>query len=341
MLIALVAGAALLLAAIPPAGDADPATEASTVPTVAERLGYTADARLLMVHADDLGLSHDTNTASIEVLAAGVVRSASIMVPCPWFPEIAAWGRDHPDADLGLHLTYTSEWSGYRWGPRAASSSVPGLVDRLGFLHSTLAAVLRSASVAEIEAETRAQIELALAAGLTPTHLDSHMGVVYASSAYFTKVLELADEYRIPLGIYGYTQAQSRIAGDGPLYDERFLANMRQRGVPTFDAWYSMKGHPPEESEQRYLEMIRALKPGLSILVIHVAHDTPEIRAIAPTSYRQRLADLEVFTSPAIRHAITEQGIILATWHDLKPLWLEARAAGGISARPAASCLGR
>ncbi len=146
----------------------------------AERLGYPADARLLIIHADDTGMCHSANLASIDALKKGIVTSGSIMVPCPWFMEIADYAREHPEIDLGLHLTHTSEWKSYRWRPLALSSLVPGLIDAEGYMHSHVGSVVRSSNAKEIEAEIRAQIEFALQNGVKPTHLDSHMGTLYA-----------------------------------------------------------------------------------------------------------------------------------------------------------------
>src|SRR5262249_55775058 len=103
--------------------------------TLQEKLGYPRDARLLIVHADDLGATHSVNAASIKALESGGINSGSMMVPCPWFPEIADYAKSHPEADFGLHLTLTSERIYYRWGPVAPRDKVPSLVDANGYFH--------------------------------------------------------------------------------------------------------------------------------------------------------------------------------------------------------------
>src|SRR6266849_10533008 len=165
--------------------------------TLAERLGYPRDAKLLIVHADDLGAAHSINTASIKGLESGLVSSASIMFPCPWLPEIAAYARAHPEADLGLHLTLTSEWSSYRWGPVLGRERVPSLLDGGGYLPLESEATAHM-DIKEVEAEIRAQIARARAFGIQPTHLDSHMGTLYQSKALFETLLRVARENKLP-----------------------------------------------------------------------------------------------------------------------------------------------
>src|SRR6266478_4685351 len=109
----------------------------SATKTLAERLGYPRDAKLLIVHADDLGVAHSVNSASIKAFETGQVSSGSILVPCSWLPEIAAYARAHPEADLGLHLTLTSQWSLYRWGPVLSKERVPSLLDSSGYFYLT------------------------------------------------------------------------------------------------------------------------------------------------------------------------------------------------------------
>src|SRR5713101_6864928 len=141
--------------------------------SLAEQLGYALNTKLLVVHADDLGLTHSVNAASINALESGAINSASIMVPCPWFPEVADYAKSHPELDFGLHLTLTSERVYYRWGPVASKARVPSLVDENGYFHHDWTASTKI-NPAEVELELRAQIDRAYAMGVRPTHLDSH-----------------------------------------------------------------------------------------------------------------------------------------------------------------------
>ncbi|HXQ73293.1 MAG TPA: ChbG/HpnK family deacetylase, partial [Pyrinomonadaceae bacterium] len=143
--------------------------------TLAERLGYPADAKLLIVHADDLGMSHSVNIATLKAFETGLVNSGSIMVPCPWLSEIATYARAYPQADLGLHLTLTSEWTPFRWGPVTSKDRVASLLDKDGYFRLSESEAAKFADPKEVEMEIRAQIEKAKAMGIVPTHLDSHM----------------------------------------------------------------------------------------------------------------------------------------------------------------------
>src|SRR5438874_1745404 len=165
---------------------------------VAERLGYPRDAKLLILHADDLGFAHSADAASFDALDHGAVSSASIMVPTPWITEVAAYARAHPNADLGLHLTLTSEWHTYRWASVESKDKVSSLLDSAGTFPSDVQPVATHARTDEVERELRAQIERALALGIRPTHLDSHMGALFTTNDLIATYIKVAHHYRLP-----------------------------------------------------------------------------------------------------------------------------------------------
>src|SRR5262244_2624228 len=150
------------------------AVASSQTKTVAERLGYPSDTKLLIIHADDLAVAHSEDAASFEALDKGAVASASIIVPGPWLTEIADYAKTHPNADLGLHLALTSEWKTFRWGSVESKDKVPSLLDSAGALWPLTENVAKNVKPQEVEKEYRAQIERALALGIRPTHLDTH-----------------------------------------------------------------------------------------------------------------------------------------------------------------------
>ena len=166
--------------------------------TVAERLGHPKNAKLLILHADDLGVAHSENAASFDALERGAVNSGSIMMPTPWVTEVARYAKAHPDADLGLHLTLDSEWETYRWGSVAPHDQVPSLLDADGTFPRSPDTLARRAKPAEVERELRAQIDRAYAMGLEPTHVDSHMGALYQTPELFRTYTKVARSYKLP-----------------------------------------------------------------------------------------------------------------------------------------------
>lgn len=290
--------------------------------TTAEKLGYPSDAKLLIIHADDIGMCHSANVASMDALTKGIVTSGSIMVPCPWFLEIAQFSQEHPDIDLGLHLTLTAEWRRYRWRPLAPVSTVANLLDPEGYMFRDVRSVASNASAEEIKTELRAQIEFALAHGIKPTHLDSHMGTIYARPDYVRAAIELSEEYDIPFMLFRATPQIIEMTGDR--FDHELSAAMDRRDVPLLDGLYSIKDTSPDESRQFYRQVIQSLQPGVNELIIHLAVESDEIKAIT-NSWRQRVFDYQIFTDPKMREWIEAQGVILIGWDDLLPLWKQRK----------------
>jgi len=238
--------------------------------TLAERLGYPADARLVIVHADDLGMTHSINAATTKALATGLVNSGSIMVPCPWLLEIATYARSNPQADLGLHLTLTSEWKNYRWGPVMPKDKVATLLDNTGYLYLTESEAASRASVTEIESEIRSQIERARKLGIQPTHLDSHMGTLYQTKELFEMFLRVARENKLPV----------RLSKDmfGRL---TFLPSIMQPTDVAIDQIVTIDQRvPAEEWTKYYSDALKALPPGVTEFVIHLAYDDEEMKAV-------------------------------------------------------------
>jgi predicted glycoside hydrolase/deacetylase ChbG (UPF0249 family) len=285
-----------------------PQTLAQTT-TAAERLGYPADTKLLIIHADDLAVSHSQDRASFAALDRGEASAASIMVPCPWLTEVAAYAQAHPDADLGLHLTLTSEWRNYRWGPLASRNEVPGLLGPDGNLWPDVPFVTKHATAAEIEKEIRAQIEQAMKVGIRPTHLDSHMGTLFAA-AYFPVYVKVAREYGLPF-----------LAMRTPGAAASMLALLKDSDILP-DAIEMATNVKPENWASYYLGLITSLKPGLTELIVHLAYDDAEMQAITEghpaygSAWRQR--DFDVITSPEFQQALKNNRVTLIGWKQIK-----------------------
>ncbi len=282
--------------------------------SAAERLGYPAGTRLLLVHADDLGVSHSVNVASIKGLESGLVNSASIMVPCPWFSEIADYAKTHPDADLGLHLTLTSEWKNYRWGPVLSTDRVKSLVAPDGYLYPLESTAAAKIDPKEAEAELRAQVERAIAFGIKPTHLDSHMGTLYQNRALFEVYMKVARDYRLPI----------RLSKDMlPLAD--YIGAVSKPDEVVIDRTVDITpAVGPDGWAKFYSEAIKAAGPGVTLVTIHLAYDDEEMRAVTVdhpdwgAAWRQR--DFDYFTGAEFRRMLEENNIKLVTYRELGKL---------------------
>lgn len=285
---------------------------AQTAPrSLAERLGYAGDAKLLIVHADDLGMTHSVNAASIKGLETGLVDSASIMVPCPWFPEIADYAKTHPETDFGLHLTLTSERVFYRWGPVAPSDKVPSLMDSNRYFHLDWTDS-NHINPQEVEQELRSQIEKALAMGVRPTHLDSHQYRLFTNGKeLFQSLLRVAHDYKLPVFMVRdwFAERPYLEASMGPddlVVDHTVTIN---------------PGVTPQKWASFYDSALKNLQPGVTVFIIHLAYDDEEMRAATrerPTwgaAWRQR--DFDYFTSAHFQTLLREQNIKLVTWRQL------------------------
>jgi chitin disaccharide deacetylase len=282
--------------------------------TLAERLGYPKDAKLLIVHADDLGMAHSVNAATLKAFETGLVNSGSIMVPCPWLPEIAAFARANPQADLGLHLTLTSEWTHFRWGPVTPKDRVTSLLDKDGYFRLTESEAAQKADPKEVELEIRNQIERAKALGIVPTHLDSHMGTLYQTKELFDIFLRVAREYKLPV----------RVAKEWGPRIEVLQASLTPNDVFIDRILDINQGVAPQDWAKFYTDAIRKLQPGVTEIVIHLAYDDGEMRGATfdhpgwGAAWRQR--DFDFFTSDAFRKLLAENQIKLITWRELGKL---------------------
>ena len=282
--------------------------------TLQEKLGYSKDSKLLILHADDLGMSHSENSATIYGMEHGSINSASIMVPTPWFPEIAAYARAHPMADLGLHLTLTSEWNYLKWGPVASKSEVPGLVNNNGFLFSSVDSVHRSATTQEVEKELRAQIEKARQFGVDFTHLDSHMGTIFAKPEFLKVLIKLGREYKIPVLLSKPVfLAVFNVNLDTLTTDKDVLLDMIYMATSQ-----DYKGG----MENYYTHVLKTLQPGVSMLIFHAGYDDSEMKAATidhvdfGAAWRQ--ADFNFFTSENCKRLLKENNIHLVTWREIR-----------------------
>jgi predicted glycoside hydrolase/deacetylase ChbG (UPF0249 family) len=281
---------------------------------VAERLGYPANAKLLIIHADDLAVAHSVDQASFAALDSKAVSSASVMVPCPWLKEVAAYAKAHPDADIGLHLTLTSEWETYKWGPVAPADQVPSLLDPDGYFWSDVPPVAKNGKAEEVEREIRAQVERALRMGIHPTHLDTHMGTLAARPDFYAALIKVAHAYHLPF--MALRSTDPRMVPMEKLLSPNDIA---LDSIVIFNP-----GVPPNEWTESYVKAFQALKPGLHELIVHLGYDDSELQAITMNhpdygaAWRER--DFKAVTSPAFKKALEDNDIHVIGWKDLKKL---------------------
>ena len=281
--------------------------------TMPERLGYPKDTKLLIIHADDLGVSHSENMASIHVMEKGVVSSGSIMVPCPWFPEIAAYAKSHPNADLGLHLTLTSEWKRYKWGPVSSHSEVSSLLDDQGYLSETTGGFLKRAKPADVEKELRSQIERAKQFGIDPTHFDGHMAAAISSPEFLEILLKLGREYKVPVHV-GREFSQ--------LFGFDFGKHMTEKDINVDRTIMASGPDYKKGMENFYTQQLKSLQPGLSVILLHAAYDNDEMQAVTVeyedygATWRQH--DVNFFTSEKCKKLIAHEKIKVITWREVR-----------------------
>jgi chitin disaccharide deacetylase len=280
--------------------------------TIAERLGYPADSKLLIVHADDLAVAHSVDTASFDALDKNAVTSASIMVPCAWLTEVSTYAKEHADADLGLHLTLTSEWKADRWGP-VAKEKVASLFDPSGYLWPETLPAAANLKPGEAEREIRAQIERAIALGIHPTHLDSHMGVLFATPELFAVYVKVAHEYNLPF-----------LAVRIPNAPAHLLSILSEKDVILDSVVMANPAVHANEWRDFYVNAVTNLKPGLTEIIVHLGHDDAELQAVMVdhpdygSAWRQR--DYDFVISSEFKKVIEENHVTLVKWKDLKKL---------------------
>ncbi len=272
-------------------------------------LGYPDDARLLIVNADDFGVCNAVNEAIMRTLEAGLVRSTTLMAPCPWALQAMHFLHDHPALPFGIHLTAISDPADYRWGPVTPHEQVPSLVDRDGYFYNFdgMPAFLAQVKPGELEMEFRAQIETALRFGLSPDHLDWHALRIGGRTDLIDLMVRLALEYGLALRVMG----------------RQVIESLQARGLPTIDYDFldSYLLGPAAEKPARYTQLLHALPEGLSEWAVHPGLDTLELQAIDPGGSRTRQADYEFWMSPEARKIVEAEGIILLDYRALQGLW--------------------
>ncbi|CAC9975825.1 polysaccharide deacetylase family protein [Flavobacterium panici] len=283
---------------------------------LAQKLGYPENSKLLIIHADDAGLSHSENQATIKALQNGSVNSYSIMVPCPWFYEMAVFAKNNPNYDCGIHLTLTCEWENYKFGPVLPVSEVPSLVDQNGYFYKTRKDFKENAKPSEIKKELIAQIEKALQFGIQPTHLDSHMCSVGVTPEILEIYKELGKTYNLPVFINKDFVESISLSDEKYDFENTLLADNLLIG------YYNdfEKG----ELKKSYEKALDSITTGFNVFLLHPAFDDFEMQGITVNhpnfGSEWRQIDFDYFTSDECKTKLKENGIQLITWKEIGPI---------------------
>jgi predicted glycoside hydrolase/deacetylase ChbG (UPF0249 family) len=288
---------------------------------VLKKLGLDDNDRVAIIHTDDIGMCQASVEAFADLDGMSIISSGAVMVPCPWFLQAAEYARLHSQVDLGIHLTLTSEWKTYRWGPVSTREPASGMVDEEGYFYHLTAPAQAHGDSGAVEIELTTQVERALKAGIVPTHIDTHMGTV-AHPKFMGMYVQLAMKYKLPPMIFRLDEAGWRAAGLDPEFAKLAAGLIQQlegSGLPLLDVLGGMNLDTDENRLERTKQALSDLRPGITHFIIHPSKDTPELRAITP-DWRCRAADYQNFMNEQIRKHITKIGLHVIGYRVLKDL---------------------
>lgn len=289
----------------------------SVAETWAERLGYPAESKVLILHANELGLCYETNAAGAKLLEEGPVKSGGTMVPAPWFADWAEWCRAHPGADVGLELTLNSELKNYRWQP-TANGLVPTLVDSNGFLWRAPMQTMVNGTAGDVEIELREQITRAKMAGINPTHLTTHLGTLVTRPDFMEVYLRIARQEWIPAMIVELTPEQvERFRNQGFPLPDSVIEMLADYPLPKVDDMrFIGEADSFEAKKQEFLKMLAELKPGITQIAFHPAIESPALPRITRDA-QQRVWDNHLFEDTEVRAALAADGIVITDWREI------------------------
>jgi len=285
------------------------------IKNLAELLGYPKDSKLLIIHADDMGLAQSVNAATIKAFDNNGITAGSIMVPCPWADDIIAYVKDHPGLDVGIHLTMTAEWNHYKWDGITSSDQIASLLDKNGYFYASNEELGKTVKGEEAERELKAQIDKVIASGIRPTHIDTHMGSVLANPELVKIYLNLSDTYNLPVLFPRFYLSMF----------QPDMAKVLGKKIFLLDNLFMLDpGMIKDNWVDAYKKGLSEMKPGLNEMIVHLSYDTDEMRAISAghddygSLWRQK--DLDLVLSKEFQDLIRENDIILIGWHQIRDL---------------------
>lgn len=288
---------------------------------VLKKLGLAVTDRVVIIHTDDIGMNQSNVDAFADLWEVGNISSGAIMMPCSWSNAALDYARSHPQADLGVHLTLTSEWEFYRWGPISTRDPRSGMMDTEGYFYHTSEEVQKFGRPQAVKKELETQVARALNAGLKPTHVDTHMASV-ATVKFMNFYIQLAKKNKLPPMIFRMDEQEWRANGLDPITSKlaaRLILKLEEQGVPLLDHLVGMPLDTVEDHMARAKQYLSDLKPGITHFIIHPNKDTPELRAIAP-DWRGRVGNYNDFMSDEIRKHIKEIGLQVIGYRALAEL---------------------
>lgn len=283
----------------------------------ASKLGLPEHAKIVVGHQDDIGMCHGANMAFLDLVGRGVISCASVMVPCPWFLEVAEIAAERPDLDIGIHLTLTSERRTYRWRPLTGATAAGGLVDSDGYFWRSAAEVRAHADPAAVEAELRAQVAAAQSAGIRATHLDCHMGTAFAPE-FIDIYLRLGEELDLPVlytRFWNGDAAKAANAREAAVL-ERSVSRLEARGNPIFAEGIETPWVPHEGHRAVYEAIVDRIPPGLTFLSLH-PNRPGDIEVIDPEKAHCRIDEWRLFQDPGFAARLRERGIHLIGFREI------------------------
>lgn len=291
---------------------------------VLKKLGFENNDRLVIIHTDDIGMCQASVSAFQDLWEYGLISSGATMVPCSWFPEVAKFCRENSNIDLGVHLTLTSEWDGYRWGPISTRDPMSGMVDEEGYFYRTSEDAQKFGDQDAVHREITTQIERALAAGIDITHIDTHMGTV-GSIKFIPSYISQAAHFGLPVMIMRLDKSGWMKMG----FDEDtaevaygMVSQLEEQGLPLIDHLFGLeldRAKHPEERIEYAKRVFSDLAPGITHFIIHPSKDTPELRAITP-DWECRVGDYQAFMNKSLVDFINQSGIQIIGYRDIKTL---------------------
>ena len=285
------------------------------------RLGFADDDRVAIIHTDDIGMCLASVQAFSELWDFGLISSGAVMMPCPWALKAVAFAREHPQADLGVHITLTSEWKTYRWGPISTRDPQSGMIDEEGYFYHLTQPAREHGNPAYVEQEIETQVERAMALGLKPTHMDTHMGVV-ASPKFMLGYLRVAIRHSLPPMIFRMDEAGWMATGmDAPTAAMAMgvTAQMEANGLPLLDHIVGLKLDQPDGRMEQAKAAFSALEPGITHFIIHPSTLTAELSEITP-DWRARVADYETFKTEELRQYVDSMGVKVIGYRQIQAL---------------------